>query len=67
MESFCGLRGLKYSQVFYRLNLLNAKATLATEELFAWTIVVVLLSLIFEKYLDIILKKYFEQKGSVSL
>lgn len=49
------------------LNLLNAKATLATEELFAWTIVVVLLSLIFEKYLDIILKKYFEQKGSVSL
>lgn len=30
------------------LNLFNAKSTLETEELFAWTIVVVLLSLIFE-------------------
>ena len=31
------------------LNLLNAKTTLETSELFAWTIVIVILSFIFEK------------------
>ncbi|AVQ40018.1 ABC transporter permease [Clostridium botulinum] len=41
------------------LNLLNAKAILATEELFAWTIVVVLLSLIFEKIFKYYVKKVF--------
>lgn len=39
------------------LNLLNSKATLETQELFAWTIVVVILSFMFEKifrhYLDV--------------
>ncbi|EJO5346546.1 ABC transporter permease subunit [Clostridium botulinum] len=41
------------------LNLLNAKATLATEELFAWTIVVVLLSLILEKIFKHYIKVVF--------
>ncbi|ENK1243377.1 ABC transporter permease subunit [Clostridium botulinum] len=41
------------------LNLLNAKATLATEELFSWTIVVVLLSLIFENIFKHYVKKVF--------
>ncbi|WP_251859756.1 ABC transporter permease subunit [Clostridium sp. Marseille-Q2269] len=41
------------------LNLLNAKATLATEQLFAWTIVVVLLSLIFEKIFKYYARKVF--------
>lgn len=41
------------------LNLLNAKATLATEELFSWTIVVVLLSLIFENIFKYYVKKVF--------
>lgn len=39
------------------LNLLNAKSTLETEELFAWTIIVVLLSFVFE----IIFKYYIAQ------
>ncbi|MCR1933290.1 ABC transporter permease [Clostridium tepidum] len=41
------------------LNLLNAKATLATEELFSWTIVVILLSLIFENMFKYYVKKVF--------
>ncbi len=41
------------------LNLLNAKAMLATEELFSWTIVVVLLSLIFENIFKYYVKKVF--------
>ncbi|MGO5065285.1 ABC transporter permease [Clostridium sp. FAM 1755] len=41
------------------LNLLNAKATLATEELFSWTIVVVLLSLVFENIFKYYVKKVF--------
>lgn len=40
------------------LNLLNAKATLETEELFAWTLVVVLLSLFFE----VLFKHYISRK-----
>lgn len=39
------------------LNLLNAKATLETAELFAWTIVVVLLSFIFELLFKSYIKK----------
>ncbi|NEZ46425.1 ABC transporter permease subunit [Clostridium niameyense] len=41
------------------LNLFNAKATLETEELFAWTIVVVLLSFIFEMFF----KHYINKKS----
>lgn len=39
------------------LNLLNAKSTLETSELFAWTIVVVLLSFIFESIFKLYIKK----------
>ncbi|MTK12432.1 MAG: ABC transporter permease subunit [Clostridiaceae bacterium] len=42
------------------LNLLNAKSTLETAELFAWTIVVVLLSFIFEH----IFKLYIKRKNN---
>ncbi|WP_411682142.1 ABC transporter permease [Clostridium thailandense] len=42
------------------LNLLNAKATLETAELFAWTIVVVLLSFIFE----LIFKSYIKKNNN---
>ncbi len=59
MESFCGLRDLSTPKYSIGLNLLNAKAILATEELFAWTIVVVLLSLIFEKIFKYYVKKVF--------
>jgi NitT/TauT family transport system permease protein len=43
------------------LNLLNAKSTLETAELFAWTIVVVLLSFIFE----LIFKYYVKKRDSI--
>lgn len=43
------------------LNLLSAKATLETAELFAWTIVVVLLSFFFE----LIFKSYIKKKNSL--
>jgi ABC-type nitrate/sulfonate/bicarbonate transport system, permease component len=43
------------------LNLLNAKSTLETAELFAWTIVVVLLSFIFE----LMFKYYVKKRDSI--